>query len=127
MTTAADGFVWHPTPEVARRSRIGRFMRAHGIATLAELQRRSLADLDWYWDAVVRDLGVRWTAPYSRVLDDSNGIAWPTWFPGGRLNLTDNCLDRHLRCRPRGQAGDRLGRRRRPLTHAHLRGARRPR
>ena len=48
-------------------------MRAHGIATLAELQRRSLADLAWYWDAVVRDLGVRWTTPYSRVLDDSRG------------------------------------------------------
>ena len=96
MTTAADGFVWRPTPEVAERSRIARFMRAHGIGTLAELQRRSVADLEWYWDAVVRDLGVRWTAPYTRVLDDSSGVAWPTWFPGGRLNLTDNCVDRHV-------------------------------
>ena len=36
-------------------------MRAHGIASLAELQPRSVADPEWYWDAVVRDLGVRWT------------------------------------------------------------------
>jgi len=96
MTTANDGITWRPTPEVAQRSRIGRFMRAHGIATLAELQRRSLDDLAWYWDAVVRDLGLRWTAPYTRVLDDSKGVAWPRWFPGGRLNLTDNCLDRQM-------------------------------
>jgi acetyl-CoA synthetase len=96
MTTEPDGFAWRPTPEVVQRARIGRFMRAHGIATLAELQRRSVADLAWYWDAAVRDLGVRWTTPYARVLDDSRGAPWPIWFPGGRLNLTDNCLDRHV-------------------------------
>ena len=96
MTTETDGIVWRPTPEVAQRSRIGRFMRTHGIATLAELQRRSVADLAWYWDAVARDLHVRWTTPYTRVLDESRGVPWPIWFPGGRLNFTDNCLDRHV-------------------------------
>src|SRR4029077_2868787 len=49
-----------------------------------------------YWDAVVRDLGVRWSRPYDRVLDGSRGVEWPTWFPGGRLNFTDNCVDRHV-------------------------------
>ena len=39
MTTDTDGIVWRPTPEVIERSRIGRFMRAHGIATLDDLQR----------------------------------------------------------------------------------------
>jgi acetyl-CoA synthetase len=96
MTTGADGIVWRPTPEGAERSRIGRFMRAHGIGSLADLQRRSVDDPEWYWDAVVRDLGVRWTTPYSRVLDGSRGVAWPVWFPGGRLNLADNCVDRHV-------------------------------
>jgi acetyl-CoA synthetase len=96
MTTPPAGIVWRPTPEVTERARLGRFMRAHGIASLAELQRRSVADLAWYWDAVVRDLGVRWMTPYAGVLDESRGIAWPIWFPGGRLNLADNCLDRHL-------------------------------
>jgi acetyl-CoA synthetase len=88
--------VWTPPPEVAERSRIGRFMRAHGIATLADLQRRSVADPAWYWDAVVRDLGIRFLAPYARVLDVSRGIPWPRWFEGGQLNFADACLDRHL-------------------------------
>jgi len=96
MTRETDGIVWRPTPEVAGRSRIGGLMRAHGIATLADLQDRSVRDLEWYWDAVVRDLGIRWTAPYTRVLDDSRGEAWPIWFPGARLNLAENCLDRHV-------------------------------
>ena len=96
MTRETDGIIWRPTPEVARRSRIGGLMRAHGIATLADLQDRSVRDPEWYWDAVVRDLGIRWTTPYTRVLDDSRGEAWPIWFPGGRLNLAENCLDRHV-------------------------------
>jgi acetyl-CoA synthetase len=96
MTRETDGIVWQPTPEAAQRSRVGRFMRAHGVTALRELQDRSVADLAWYWDAVVRDLDIRWTTPYARVLDDSRGIAWPIWFPGGRLNLADNCVDRHV-------------------------------
>jgi acetyl-CoA synthetase len=96
MTTETAPIVWRPTPEIAERSRIGRFMRAHGITALGDLHRRSVADPAWYWDRVVRDLGVRWTTPYARVLDESRGVQWPTWFPGGRLNLADNCLDRHV-------------------------------
>jgi acetyl-CoA synthetase len=96
MTTETNEIVWRPTPEVAERSRIGRFMRAHGLASLEALQQRSVADPEWYWDAVVRDLGVRWSRPYDRVLDGSRGVAWPVWFPGGRLNFTDNCVDRHV-------------------------------
>ena len=96
MTTESGGIVWRPTPEVAGRSRVDRFMRVHGISSVAELHQRSVADRPWYWDAVVRDLGVRWAAPYARVLDESRGVAWPTWFPGGRLNLAENCVDRHL-------------------------------
>jgi acetyl-CoA synthetase len=96
MTTETSPIVWRPTPEIAESSRIGRFMRAHGITALGDLHRRSVADPAWYWDAAVHDLGVRWTTPYARVLDESRGVEWPTWFPGGRLNLADNCLDRHV-------------------------------
>ncbi|HEU5193928.1 MAG TPA: AMP-binding protein, partial [Methylomirabilota bacterium] len=93
---STDSIVWRPSKEHLEKSRIARFMKAHGVATLEELQRRSVADLEWYWDAVVKDLGLRWSAAYTRVLDASRGIEWPTWFPGGRLNFTDNCVDRHV-------------------------------
>ena len=83
------------TPPTASRSRIARFMAAHGISSLAELQQRSVADPEWYWDAVSRDLGLSWTRPYRRVLDASRGPAWPRWFEGGLLNFTENCVDRH--------------------------------
>ena len=88
--------VWRPTPEDVERSRLGRFMSAHAIPSLSELQRRSTEDPEWYWDAVVRHLGVRWSRPYQRVLDLSRGVPWARWFPGALLNFADNCLDRNL-------------------------------
>jgi acetyl-CoA synthetase len=37
--------------------------------------------------------GLRWQRPYERVLDWQPPHA--RWFVGGRLNVADNCLDRH--------------------------------
>jgi acetyl-CoA synthetase len=88
--------LWEPSPEVVRRSRLGRFMDAHGIGDLAELQRRSTADVEWFWGAVADDLGLRFRRPYDRVVDLSDGIQWPRWWPGGRMNIVDSCLDRWL-------------------------------
>ncbi|HAM54187.1 MAG TPA: AMP-dependent synthetase [Candidatus Rokubacteria bacterium] len=94
--TGKGEIVWRPTREHLERSRIARFMKAQGVADLATLQRRSVAEPEWYWDAVVKDLGIRWSRPYTRVLDVSRGIQWPEWFPGGLMNFADNCVDRHL-------------------------------
>jgi acetyl-CoA synthetase len=91
-----DEIIWRPTAAVTERARIGRFMRAHGLDSLAELQCRSVEDMEWYWTAVVHDLGLRWIRPPQRVLDATRGPAWPTWFPGGQLNFADNCVDRNL-------------------------------
>jgi acetyl-CoA synthetase len=93
---SVSDIIWRPDPDVASRTRIARFMRRHGLPTLEALQRRSVEDLEWYWDAVSRDLGWVWSTPYERVADLSRGIQWPRWFPGGRMNLTANCVDKHL-------------------------------
>jgi acetyl-CoA synthetase len=92
----SDEIIWRPTPEVIERARITRLMRSLGVTTLEELQRRSVDDPEWYWNGVMKDLGLRWLTPYTKVLDGSRGPAWPTWFPGGRLNFTDNCIDRNI-------------------------------
>jgi acetyl-CoA synthetase len=86
--------VWKPSDEVVRRANVTRFMRANGVATEHELVRRSTADVEWFWDAAVRDLGLEFFDPYDRVLDTSAGIEWATWFGGGTVNLAHNCVDR---------------------------------
>jgi acetyl-CoA synthetase len=93
---AMGDVIWEPTPEVIERSRLGRFMDRHGIAAWEELLERSTSDPEWFWDAVVRDLDVRFRHPYDRVLDLSQGVQWARWFPGGELNIADSCLDKWL-------------------------------
>jgi acetyl-CoA synthetase len=88
--------IWQPDPAAAARTRIAGFIRSQGLPSLEALQRRSADDLEWYWDAVSRDLGWLWTTAYDRVVDLSGGIQWPRWFPGGRTNLAANCVDKHL-------------------------------
>lgn len=86
--------VWRPGAAELRRSRLRRFMDAHGIPSLRMLQERSVADIAWFWDAVVRDLDLRFLRPYTQTLDLSQGLPWPRWFVGGRYNYVDNALDR---------------------------------
>jgi acetyl-CoA synthetase len=85
---------WSPSPEYVERANVTRLMRAHGISDIQELRRRSVEDIEWYWDAVVKDLGIEFSTPYESVLDTSRGIPWATWFNGGRINLVWNCVDR---------------------------------
>ncbi len=86
--------VWKPSADYVERANVTRFMRSYGIATYEELVARSTGDVEWFWDAVVRDLGIEFFEPYQRILDTSRGIEWATWFGGGTINLAYNCVDR---------------------------------
>src|SRR2546430_12921380 len=85
---------WERTADYVGRANVTRLMRAHGIGSIAELRRRAGEDIEWYWDAAVRDLGLEFAIPYERVLDTSKGIPWATWFTGGRVNPLPNSRDR---------------------------------
>jgi len=97
---AVKDVIWRPPPDVVERAHVTRFMRTHGIRDYDELVRRSNADTSWFWDAALKDLGVRWQRPYTQVQDASKGFAWTRWFLGGRLNIAANCLDPHPGDRP---------------------------
>jgi len=85
---------WTPSDEYIANANVTRLMRTHGLETIDDLRRRSVQDVEWYWDAVVKDLGIEFSTPYEGVLDDSRGAPWATWFTGGRINLVWNCVDR---------------------------------
>jgi acetyl-CoA synthetase len=87
-------YAWTPTPDYLEHANVTRLGRTHGIATLSELRERSVADIGWYWDAVVRDLDIPFGTPYAQVVDLRAGIEHPEWFLGGTLNVVDACLTR---------------------------------
>ena len=91
--------VWRPTSQYVDNSNMKRFMQKHGIKTLDELTKRSIDDIEWFWDAAAKDLGIEWFKPYERILDTSKGIEWARWFIEGKLNIAHNCIDRHAEAR----------------------------
>jgi acetyl-CoA synthetase len=98
---------WFPADPAS--TNVGRFMAANGIEHFDELVRRSIEEPEWFWDAVVRFLGIEFATPYRQVLDVSDGIPWARWFVGGTTSFATNCL-RHPSDRPaivwEGEDGD---------------------
>ncbi|WP_238606096.1 AMP-binding protein [Amycolatopsis sp. Poz14] len=93
MTSAQPA--WIPGEEHVARSRLLAAVQAGGHRDVEELHRFSVAEPEKFWRAAVADLGVEFSEPFERVLDDSEGKPFPRWFPGGRLNVAQLCAHRH--------------------------------
>jgi len=65
-----------------------------------ELYRSSVGDPEGFWGEQAARL--TWQQPWQRVLEWNPPHA--KWFVGGRLNVAENCLDRHLRGPRRNKA-----------------------
>jgi acetyl-CoA synthetase len=87
---------WRPTPEYIRNSRLRQFIDRHGLRDYPHLLQRSTEDLEWFWPAVLDDLGIQFYEPYTKILDLSRGPAWPRWCVGGRMNIVHNCVDKWI-------------------------------
>src|SRR5690606_3992319 len=59
----------------------------------AEVYEKAAADRLGFWEEMARRLD--WATPWRQVLDWSNP-PFAKWFVGGRLNVAENCLDRHV-------------------------------
>ncbi len=57
------------------------------------MYRKSIDHPQEFWAEMASDLA--WLTPYSHVLDDSNS-PFIKWFTGGKINISQNCLDRHV-------------------------------
>ena len=87
--------MWEPSPEVISKSRLKRFMDQHGIESFAELLKRADEDIEWFWDAAIKDIDIAFYRHYDKVVDLSKGKPWATWWIGGRMNIVQSCLDRY--------------------------------
>jgi acetyl-CoA synthetase len=101
VKSASTDVVWEPTPEQVEQANVTRLARRLGCRGYHELHRLSIDDPERFWAVVVEDLGIEFSTPWERVLDDSRGAAWSRWFVGGRLNLAWDCVHKW-----REQAGE---------------------
>src|SRR5260370_8049056 len=86
---------WSPTKEQAQSSRLWHFMQQHQCASYPQLCERAAREPDWFWDALVKELGIVWSAPYHAVMHTSSGLPFTRCFPPGRPNPTDSPALRH--------------------------------
>ncbi len=71
------------------------------ITTFAEYQtayQQSVDDPEGFWAEVASEF--QWRKPWKKTLSWDFHTAETKWFIGGKLNITENCLDRHLATRP---------------------------
>lgn len=97
---SAEPFVWRPGPEVVERANVTRLTRRLGVAGYRELVERAAADPDWYWQAVLDDLGIAFDPPADTIRDLGAGAPWTRWFPGAGVNVATHCVDRWASSRP---------------------------
>jgi acetyl-CoA synthetase len=59
-----------------------------------DLYRWAEEDYEGFWDHFAKEK-IDWIEPYHTVLDESNA-PFVKWFEGGKLNVSVQCIDRHL-------------------------------
>jgi acetyl-CoA synthetase len=101
--------VWTPDAETLERANATRLLRRSGAASWDELQRRSWQDPEWFWPLCIEDVGIEFSRPWERVLDDSRGPEWVTWFVGGKVSIARNCVHRWAERTPGALAAVGLG------------------
>ena len=61
----------------------------------ATMYRQSLDDPDAFWAQRAREF-LTWDQPWTRVSDNDISRGKANWFVDGKLNVSVNCIDRHL-------------------------------
>lgn len=88
--------VWKPSRAQIVESNLYQFYKRNGFTTLDDFMKRSTEDVGWFWDTMLRALDIQFYEPYSQILDVSQGIQFPKWCVGGKMNIVHNCLDKYI-------------------------------
>lgn len=68
---------------------------AQSFAQYEAMYARSLAQPNEFWDEQAKKF-ISWISPYDQVMQGSLAHGDVAWFVNGKLNVSANCLDRHL-------------------------------
>ena len=71
-----------------------------GMEEYERLYKEAETDPEKFWAGIASEL--HWFKPWDRVLDWD--CPWAKWFSGGEINLSYNCLDRHVASHRRNKA-----------------------
>jgi len=78
--------VFQPSPEFSQQAHI------KSLEQYEQLYREAEENPEAFWGRIAEEL--HWFRKWDRVLEWN--APWAKWFVGGRINLSYNCLDRHV-------------------------------
>src|SRR5579863_2842119 len=87
QSTLHEHRVFDPPPEFSSRAHI------RSMADYERLYEEADRDPESFWARIASELD--WFEPWKKVLEWD--APWAKWFVDGKLNLSHNCLDRHVR------------------------------
>ncbi|MCW8895385.1 acetate--CoA ligase [Sulfurimonas sp.] len=83
--------VYHPNEEFAKNAAI------KSMDEYRALQDEATNDYEGFWGRFAKEK-LDWVEPFTNVLDESD-FPFVKWFDGGKLNVSSQCIDRHLDAR----------------------------
>lgn len=83
---------FHPDQSFVRRANVSGMVAYEKLCTAAN------KNYEEFWANLARELIV-WKKPFTKTLNDSNAPFYK-WFEDGELNVSYNCLDKHLTSQP---------------------------
>jgi len=83
-TPAMEGEVFYPPKNITRRA---------NVKDYDQLYKQSIEDREGFWAEQAKRL--KWYKKWDKVLDDSKKPFYK-WFVGGKINIIQNAIDRHL-------------------------------
>ena len=86
QSTLNEQRVFDPPSEFSSKAHI------KSMADYERLYEEADRDPETFWGNIARELD--WFEPWTKVLEWN--MPWAKWFVGGKLNLSHNCLDRHV-------------------------------
>jgi acetyl-CoA synthetase len=84
--------VFEPSKDFVKRATVS------GLSAYETLCAEAEADYEGFWSQLAQE-HLLWNKPFTKVLDDTNAPFFK-WFHDGELNVSYNCLDRHLNTIP---------------------------
>jgi acetyl-CoA synthetase len=69
-----------------------------GMDAYKSMVKAAHDDYEGYWAKLARE-NIQWKKPFTKTLDESNAPFFK-WFEDGELNVSYNCLDKHLSTQP---------------------------
>lgn len=82
-----------PADDIRSNSNLSDFLAQNALEDYDALMNRANTDPDWFWSKMIDVAGVRFSKPFTRLRDISDGPENARWATGATLNLTDTLLD----------------------------------